>query len=71
MKIIKHGNTHKEIETKCPHCECIFSYEDREIEEEWERIDAYNSDHKYDYVKCPDCGKQVIVVKDRSNYVCC
>lgn len=56
MKIIKHGNTYKEIEKICPKCGCVFTYEDHEIEEEWERVDAYNSDHKYDYVKCPDCG---------------
>lgn len=71
MKIIKHGNAHKEIEKICPKCECVFTYEDHEIEEEWERIDAYNSDHKYDYVKCPDCGEHVIVVKDYSKYVRC
>lgn len=43
---------HKE----CDSCHCEFLYQTCEIKDEYERIDAYNSQLLYRYIKCPECG---------------
>jgi DNA-directed RNA polymerase subunit RPC12/RpoP len=62
MEIIKHGRTYKAPQIKtCPICECEFSYEEKDIEQNWVRINAYDSDLTYTYINCPECGTTIII----------
>ena len=57
MIILKHGNTL--LHGKCERCGCEFLYSKREVETEYERINAYESEILYRYVKCPECNAQI------------
>ena len=57
MAILKHGKFYKEPEehtATCPKCDCVFTYIDSMVEEEWQRLNLYESGHIYDYVICPE-----------------
>ena len=49
MKVIK-NNYNKEITVKCPNCESIFSYDDKE--------DVYQDASCEDVLRCPCCKEQ-------------
>ena len=62
MEIIKHGKTYEVPQVKvCPDCECEFSYTKKDIQENWVRKNAYDSDLIYTYINCPECGKTIII----------
>lgn len=50
IKVIKHG--HAQYELTCKFCECVFTFEDEDIE---------NSGCQWDWaewVVCPECNRQ-------------
>ena len=51
ISIIKHG---KKRICKCSDCECEFTYEQEDTFYDGQR-------EEYTVVKCPDCGKRIIV----------
>lgn len=62
MEIIKHGKTYEEPQVKvCPDCECVFTYVEKDINQNWVRKNAYDSDITYTYINCPECGKTIII----------
>lgn len=62
MEIIKHGNLYEAPrERECPDCKCVFSYVEKDIEQNWVRVNAYDSDLTYTYINCPECGKTIII----------
>jgi transcription initiation factor TFIIIB Brf1 subunit/transcription initiation factor TFIIB len=62
MEIIKHGKTYKAPkEMTCPDCGCVFTYKDTDIEQNWVRVTAYDSDLTYTYIVCPECRKTIII----------
>lgn len=67
MEIKIFGKTYELPREKvCPDCQCVFTYVKKDIEENWVREDAYNSNLIYTYVNCPECGK-TIIIKDFRN----
>ena len=67
MEIIKHGKTYEEPQVKvCPDCECVFTHVEKDIEQNWVRENAYESNLIYTYINCPECGK-TIIIKDFRN----
>lgn len=57
MRIKKHGNTYELGELTCPKCECVFTYNAKDITvEEWTDYNSYYHD-TYDekVVHCPEC----------------
>jgi DNA-directed RNA polymerase subunit RPC12/RpoP len=52
--IEKHGNTMKSI--CCNNCGCKFLYQESDILTEETRINAYDSEIEYRYIKCPECN---------------
>lgn len=67
MEIIKHRKTYEVLQEKvCPDCECIFTYEEKDIKQYWVRQNAYDSNLLYTYINCPKCGK-TIIIKDFRN----
>jgi len=62
MEIIKHGKTYEAPQEKvCPDCECVFTYVEKDITQNWFRKNAYDSDLIYTYINCPECGKTIII----------
>ena len=59
MIVIKHGKNWRMRmrRKKCPSCNSIFLYSQDDIKESYERINAYESEFEYNYVKCPECGE--------------
>lgn len=53
MVILKHGNTM--LHGVCNECGCEFLYRRSDIKSMERRINAYNSETEYTYVKCPEC----------------
>ena len=61
MEIIKHGKTYEEPQVKvCPDCECEFTYVKNDIKQNWVRMTTEDSDIRYTYIKCPECGEPMI-----------
>ena len=67
MKVIKHGDK-LNMQRKCKDCNCVFEYEKNDIrtEYDWMTDDVGIIFQRYlkvayviEYVKCPDCGKQI------------
>lgn len=54
-KVVEHGllwqQDHFPRYTKCPNCECIFTFEREDVKDEEDAI-FYPT---YHYVKCPEC----------------
>ena len=55
MRILKHGRYYDKYRVfKCPHCECIFELEDKDLK-----------DYDFDFVtadtlwECPECGSRI------------
>lgn len=66
MMILKHGKFYKEpiVHTvTCSNCDCVFTYETKDVKQHWKRINSEDSDRIYDYVKCPEC-EYIIKVKE-------
>ena len=62
MEIIQHGKTYEEPQVQtCPDCGCVFIYREKDIQENWVRETAYDSDLTYTYINCPECGKTIII----------
>jgi len=62
MEIIKHGKTYEAPKKGvCHNCECVFTYVKDDIQENWVRVNAYDSDLMYTYINCPECGKTIII----------
>lgn len=64
MAILKHRKFYKEPEehtATCPKCDCVFTYIDNMVKEEWQRLNLYESGHIYDYVICPECKCKIKV----------
>ena len=55
MVILKHGDTM--LHDVCNDCGCEFLYKKSEINRKEKRINSYESEFEYAYVKCPECGK--------------
>lgn len=67
MEIKIFGKTYELPREKvCPDCGCVFIYREKDIQENWVREDAYNSNLIYTYVNCPECGN-TIIIKDFRN----
>lgn len=49
IKIIKHG--HAQYKATCKYCECIFSFEDEDIQNSGCQWDWY------EWVTCPECHR--------------
>ena len=48
MEILKHGKIYEVPRVEvCPNCECVFSYVEKDIKENWVRETAYDSDLIY------------------------
>lgn len=56
MKVIRHGNTYKEI--ACNECGALLSYCKEDVKT-W--IPSCNSEHwsKLEYIKCPECNNKI------------
>ena len=61
MEILKHGKRYKTGITICQNCDCEFLYDTNDINEEYYRVNAYESTHTHDYVRCPECGYTVVI----------
>ena len=61
MKVLKHGKTM--LQAKCKKCYCEFLYQKSDIKKEETRINAYESEIDYYYIKCPECGSIIEVEK--------
>ena len=48
-------------EHTCKNCGEIFLYDDRDVKSEDKRINAYEDETLYLYVKCPHCKKEIIL----------
>lgn len=59
IKVIKHGNSIKYQHCECDICGCEFLYEGHDVKTEYDRVDAYNSERLYDYIKCPECSHTI------------
>ena len=60
MEILKHGkNKINNIVGNCNKCYCQFLYNKNDIQDEEDRINAYESEHLYYYVVCPECGNHI------------
>ena len=60
MEIIKHGRFYKAPQEKtCPDCGCVFSYVEKDINQNWVGINELN----YTYINCPECG-EIIIIED-------
>lgn len=57
MIITKNGNKMKH--GKCLKCYCEFLYSQKDIKYEYDRINAYESELEYTYVRCPECDSIV------------
>lgn len=64
IEVIKHGKSKEKITTRCPKCECIFSF----IMDEDTSYDEFMT---RDYITCPDCGEEITVKHDNSNHLDC
>ena len=53
ITILKEGNTRKYV--KCNKCNCEFAYLNEDIQYSYDRINAYESELEYTYVRCPEC----------------
>lgn len=67
MKVIKHGNTVFPKQHTCKECNCIFEYEEADLETEV--FEAYPMNivrerSVYQTVKCPECKKPYRVLID-------
>ena len=49
IKVIKHG--HEQYRATCKYCECIFSFEDEDIQNSGCQWDWY------EWITCPECHK--------------
>ena len=62
MEIIKHGKTYKAAkEMTCPDCDCIFTYKDTDVKQNWVRIIRFYLSITYTYIICPECHKTIII----------
>ena len=60
MEIIKHGRFYKAPQEKtCPDCGCVFSYVEKDINQNWAGINELN----YTYINCPECC-EIIIIED-------
>ena len=48
-------------EITCKECGEIFLYDDWDIKREDVRVNAYEDETLYLYVKCPHCGEKIIL----------
>ena len=53
ITILKEGNTRKHA--ICNKCNCEFAYSNEDIQYSYDRINAYESELEYTYVRCPEC----------------
>ncbi len=63
MKVIKHGNTYKEIE--CPKCGALLSYctKDIEIDDRSDEVFCVWHDYYEEYIICPECEEKITIYK--------
>lgn len=54
ITIIQKGNKH---EIRCQKCNCLFSYEDEDINHEQWGMNEYK-----DTIKCPECKNELVIV---------
>lgn len=65
MKIIKHGDTHKN--KVCNNCNCEFGYTDNDIQNFYsEGFLGFEGFVNY-YIRCPECGHKIIIDVDEDN----
>lgn len=59
MKVIKHGNMHKEVE--CPKCQALLSYCFSDIKREFWSGEYFGEMHSHSrkWIICPECNKQI------------
>lgn len=60
IKIIKDGT--KEI-VNCEKCGCTFSYEKEDVKVSYNS--CFGHDLKKEYVICPQCGKEYVIIQER------
>lgn len=53
-QIIKHG--HAQYRITCPFCECIFTFEDEDIED-----NGCQWDYE-EWLICPECGRPITIL---------
>ena len=52
--VTKHGD--RMLHVKCTKCGCEFLYQFTDIVYDYDRINAYDSELKCKYVRCPECN---------------
>ncbi len=61
MKVIKHGNTIKEM--TCPKCFCIFEYSEKDIENHstnyFDPMYDCFMPYTYSIINCPECCSHI------------
>ena len=57
IKVIKPGNTTREIE--CKYCNALLSYHLKDVTTAWEEYAG--GIFSIEYIKCPECGSRVVV----------
>ena len=63
IKIIKEGTRKKQ---QCENCGCLFLYDSEDIEhEEFFYTMQHIGGHR-EYIKCPQCHEQIILVQTRN-----
>ena len=60
MKVIRHGNTHKEVE--CPKCGALLSYTLADVKMDFGVEEYFGEMHSYDkrHIICPECKRGII-----------
>lgn len=60
MKVIKHGNTYREVE--CKNCGALLSYCEHEVTIESHWVDCFGEwkDFYKEYIICPECKKDIV-----------
>ena len=59
MKVIRHGNTYKEVE--CKNCGALLSYCKEDTKRD-NRNEEYDGEWHYsyrEYIKCPECEEKI------------
>lgn len=65
MEIIKHGKKHHT--TTCPKCGCEFTFNENEKLTYSQIIEIFNFYVAYDFIKCPECGYNVVFEESDAN----
>ena len=55
--VTKHGN--RMMKATCPQCRCEFLYQQNDVQLRERRVNAYESETEYVYLKCPECNGEI------------